>query len=661
MKKNKTCQNHEIIDNNVETFLNNKDNTNLDDNNIYDNNENIIQDNDNRVKNDSNKEKKYINEIKENFINNKENINSKVILKKNNKSEEKFLYKSTINDNEQINNNYINKYDNNKNEKDIKSFHNFNEKKKIHNRTINVSNKSVSGNINNREISEYRSKTKTIAKNESQNLFKSFKNKNNKLLIDSRNKLNIKSHTYGKACNSILKFKDLFSDSKSKYSKSRKTKFLKKTLLLPHKDRVFPVIDKEGIIMELLHSKNDIESIDKELHKLNKQKKKLKQKNLANQLIMERILNIDDNDNKIIKEIDSILETEIENDYLDTKMGLDHSGQKENESKNNTCNKSRNIFCIKNTNREIIYLKKLILNCDRNIEDKDKLMIQKKNNDKINSFYKLSSSIDKKNKNLGDLVNKSLNLQCQVLDTDTKIEFFTVKIKDYIDETSKLKEKLDKNNVRLLIKEREMKKLYNQKEEFIKRIKILEEEDKNLTQINEQKKEEKKIVENELKTSEDINKEKYKDEQQFDDIIKKEKIINMNIGKNERKILELNKFIKYHQNRIEDYLNERESLINKSKLPEYSRERKILLENNIKIIKNEYEENIRMVNEHGKIKKQLINKIKLLSEELIKKKDKNSKIEKKLDEIKKEYIMKVPKGDRKISFEDDKKKGCITF
>ena len=288
----------------------------------------------------------------------------------------------------------------------------------------------------------------------------------------------------------------------------------------------------------------------------------------------------------------------------------------------------------------------------------------KKNNDKINNFFKLNSSIDKKNKNLEKLVNKSLNLQCQVLDNNTKIEFFTIKIKNYIDDTCKLKEVLDRNNLRLVIKEGEMKNLCNQKEEIIKRIKMLEEEDKNLTQINGQKKEEKKIVEDELKTSDDIKREKNKDEQQFEDIVKKENIIKMSIGKNDRKILELNKFIKYHQNRIKDYLNERESLIDKSKLPKYSRERKIFLENNIKIIKNEYEENKRMINEHDKIKKQLINKINRLSDELQKNENTNSKILKKLDEIKKEYITKVPKGARKISFEDDKKtkkKGCIIF
>ena len=67
------------------------------------------------------------------------------------------------------------------------------------------------------------------------------------------------------------------------------------------------MIDKEGLLVEILHSKDDLESIDKELLKLNKQMKKLKQKNLANQLIMERILNIEGNDNKNIKETDSIL------------------------------------------------------------------------------------------------------------------------------------------------------------------------------------------------------------------------------------------------------------------------------------------------------------------------------------------------------------------
>ena len=662
MKNNKNSRNDEIIDKKEEETLYNKDNTNLDDNNTNDNNENIFQNNNDKIKNDFIKEKKYINEIKENFNDNKDSLNSKIILINNNKNEENFLHESNVNENEQNNNNYINKYDNNKNEKENGHINKYNEKKNIHGNKINDTNKLVIGN-NNREISEYKSKAKTIMKNESQNLF-NIKNQNKKIIIDSRDKISTKSHTCGKTYNPILRNKDLLSESKSKYSKSRKSKFLKKSLLLPYTDRVFPVIDKEGILVEILHSKNDIESIDKELLKLKKQRRKLKQKNLANQLIMERILNIEGNNSKNIKETDSILETEVENDNSNTKIDYENSAKKMSESKNDTFSKSRNLFFIKNNSKEIVYLKKLILNCDRNIEDKDKLMNLKKNNDKINNFFKLNSSIDKQNKNLEELVNKSLNLQCQVLDNDTKIEFFTVKIKNYIDSTCKLKEELDKNNVRLGIKERELQNLCNQKEEIIKRIKILEEEDKNLTQINEQKKEEKKIVENELKTSDDIKKEKNKDEQQFEDIVKKENILKMSIGKNERKILELNKFIKYHQSRIIDYLNERESLIDKSKLPKYSRERKIFLENNIKKIKNEYEENKRKINDHDKIKKQLINKINHLTDELKKKKDKNTEIAKKYDEIKKEYITKVPKKDRKIVFEEEKKtkkKGCIIF
>ena len=667
MKNNKSSQNHEILEKVDKKEEVNIYNTNLDDNNTSDNNEYIIQNNDDKIKNDFIKEKKYLNETKENNNDNKKSLKSKAILINKNKNEENFLHESNINNNDPSNNNYINKYDNNNNnnnEKENEHINNYNEKKNIHYNKNNDSNRSINGNNNNREISEYKSKSKTIMKNESQGLFNSFKNKNKKIVIDSRDKLSNKSHTCGKTYNSILRNKDLFSDSKTKYSKSKKSKFLKKSLLLPYTDRIFPVIDKEGILMEILQSKNDIESIDKELLKLNKKRKKLNQKNLANQLIMERILNIEDNDNKTIKETDSILEAEIKNKNSDTKIGIEGSGKKENESKNDIFSKSRSIFCIKNNNREIVYLKKLILNCDKNIEDKEKIMNLKKNNDKINNFFKLSTSIDKKNKNLEELVNKSLNLQCQVLDNDTKIEFFTVKIKNYIDDTCKLKEALDRINTRLVIKEREMNNLCNQKEEIIKRIKMLEEEDKNITELNEQKKEEKKIVENELKTSDDIKEEKNKNEQQFEEIVRKENIIKMIIGKNERKILELNKFIKYHQSRIVDYLNERESLIDKSKLPKYSRERKIILENNIKKIKNEYKENKRMINDHDKIKNQLINKINQLSDELKKKKDKNSIILKKLDEIKKEYITKVPKGARKISFEEDKKtkkKGCIIF
>ena len=74
--------------------------------------------------------------------------------------------------------------------------------------------------------------------------------------------------------------------------------------------------------------------------------------------------------------------------------------------------KSRNNI---NHNPIIISLKKQINNCDKIIEDKNKLMEIAKNDNRINNFIKINSSIESKNRTLEELNNKSQTLKYIIL------------------------------------------------------------------------------------------------------------------------------------------------------------------------------------------------------------------------------------------------------
>ena len=89
--------------------------------------------------------------------------------------------------------------------------------------------------------------------------------------------------------------------TKSKKIKSKKLKTNRNSNIAYNMNGNLPVIDKEGLLMKILQSRNEIELMDMELFRLKKKRKKLQQKFLANKLIIEGVLNIEDeqDDNNI--------------------------------------------------------------------------------------------------------------------------------------------------------------------------------------------------------------------------------------------------------------------------------------------------------------------------------------------------------------------------
>ena len=197
----------------------------------------------------------------------------------------------------------------------------------------------------------------------------------------------------------------------------------------------------------------------------------------------------------------------------------------------------------------------------------------KQKDGRINNFLKINSSIEDKNKVLEELVNKSQTLQYVILDIRTRIEYFTVKIKNYIDNTKNSHDLINANNSKFQKNEKEFHSLILEKENILKIIKALEEEEKQINMNKEKKKEEKKNVDNELKITEDMLREKKINEKEINELDKKEIILKRNIEKNENINMGLNNDKKYNENKIQRYLNERENLIEKSKIPKKTKEK----------------------------------------------------------------------------------------
>ena len=656
------------------------------------NNEMQKNEEDNKTKNDSSN-KLNINSIEihkneENIqqtfeTSNKLNINDNIIKK----NEENIKHKNLLS-NEKINqieklikskkNSKINllnndeKIDNNKKELKEKDNNNLYNIKNNNIISMNENNSNHLSEVINNEIYKKNIKNRTIMH------FNKSKNKNPKIAIESKDKLDHKIFYNGKSFFSPIRTqtKNLFSFSNPKKKKRTKLKKLKKSNILYSMNRMPPIIDKEGLLMEILQLKNEIQIMDFELFKIKKRRKRLEQKFLANKLIIEGILDIQDE----IEMADNI------NNNLANEQFINGNSINKLETQNieNKLSfiKSNNIFSQKteenyykhkinlNNNPTIISLKKQIMNCDKNIEDKKKLMDKKQNDNRVNNFLKLNTSIESKNKKLEELNNKSQALRYVILDIETRIEYFVVKTKNYIDDTNKLNDLLNNHNSKTIKNEKEMQSLILEKEEILKKIKLLEDGEKKFFLGKENKKKEKENIENELKITENIIKEKNNNEKEIFELDKKEIILKRILEKNNLAINNLLNDNKYLKNKIEKYLNERENLIEKSKIPQKSRDKSKNLENEIKIAKKEFEENKSYINNHKKIKWQLNKKINELSKEFEKKNLENKRIEEELNDTKKKYKEQVPieyrkmlqdENDGKEKENKEKKKDCLIF
>lgn len=179
-------------------------------------------------------------------------------------------------------------------------------------------------------------------------------------------------------------------------------------------------IEKEKIISQLLKEKTELDIKNREIIGLNNYYQKLQNNNLTYKLIIEKILNIN---NEIIEDNN--------NDNKIEKKGKDV------EIKNNNNPKSIG-------ERKINDLKKQILNYNKTIDEKNKLLEQTKKEEKIKNFINLNKLLIEKNFELEHLVSNGKELQYFHKDMDNKFDFLNYSIIKYKENIHSLKIKLKK-------------------------------------------------------------------------------------------------------------------------------------------------------------------------------------------------------------------------
>ena len=387
------------------------------------------------------------------------------------------------------------------------------------------------------------------------------------------------------------------------------------------------IIQKEKLISQIFIIEDEINDRDEEINEYKEFYKHLKENNLTFKTIIERLLNIEEDETKINNE--SIKEE-----------------KKKKEPK------------------KINRLKLQIKSYDKNIVKKEKVLDKTKNQKKINNFISINKLLNEKNKELENLVTGSQKLQYSQHEIDKKVDFYFAAIKSYRENYTKLTDKLKFNEKELKFnmsiiehKEREIVDCYIKVEKLEEDLKLLE---KN----NVKTKEKKEKIKEEYENDKEIQKEKKMVDKDLENLSNKSFTIKKIIEKNNRNIERIKHENEELENEISVLKAERDKLNEKSKetqkgkqnlknyLKEIRQVKEEIKKNKIKYenkIKKEKEEEIRIkkeIEEFEKAKSSLINKINELTDELKERTMENNIKEEELNKANEEYnnVMKENKS-----------------
>ena len=384
--------------------------------------------------------------------------------------------------------------------------------------------------------------------------------------------------------------------------------------------------EKEDIISQLLHEKDELDIKNRELMLLRNYYQKLQENNLTYKVIIEKILKIDNG-------------TEIDNANIDSfknKKGF---------------NSPRAVGL-----RKIYDLKKQLLNFDKTIDEKNKLLEETKKEKKTKNFINLNKLLIEKNYELENLVLNSKELQYFHNDMDNRVDFLNHSIVKFKENIVNLKNKLKKNKQEIKDIEKEIQNSIKEKEDIQINIETLE---KDVKIIEEHKNKNKEIIQQlktEYENNQEIDKEKQIINNNLEEYIKLENNIVYILEKNSRKINLLQNENKDFQTDIEKIKKEKKNL--KDNIKENHKNKQILknYKKKIKELKEEIEKNkedeklliLKREKENERIKKEieefekaklnLLKKIEELNKELNLKIKLNNKKEEELNQKNQEYV-----------------------
>jgi hypothetical protein len=397
--------------------------------------------------------------------------------------------------------------------------------------------------------------------------------------------------------------------------------------------------EKEKIIADIFRIQNELYVQNEELTEYRNYYNKLTEQNLTFKVIMERLLNMPEEDKVYNNDTDNNDENEtkeLENFYINNYTKKESKSQK------------------KKKQRQIYMLKKQIGDYDKSIEKKDKILKETKHGRKIGNFISINVLINKKNKELENLISNSQKLQYSQYDIDGKIDFLYYSIKSLREFNAKLEERLEMNEKDLIYNENEYNEYLKEIEDYNEKIDKLEAQLEILEEDKQAKRYELNKILDIYEKDEEIKKEKELLYKKLDIIINKINNMKKTLEKNKSKINQYEYENGELLNEICAIIEEKHKLNEKIKIIQKNKQNLKNLEDKKKKINEELKKNreeykkilLKKLEDDEKTKKEieefekakinLINKINELNTELREKTKKNNTIEEELTKVNEE-------------------------
>lgn len=281
----------------------------------------------------------------------------------------------------------------------------------------------------------------------------------------------------------------------------------------------------------------------------------LKSKYLTNKFIIEKMLNLYDDESKnnlLNKEEKNNIEENMinykEQIFIDTQRSKNNKIQINNEEKKK-CN----------------ILKKQINLLNRNINKNNIALNELKNQKSIKIYNCLKNSINNKNEEIKVTMEKIKELNIKLFQNDTKIKFYSLKKMDYIENINKQKEKINIMHKKHLENEKLVKACKEKINQLNNNQQFLEEEIKKNEKEKDVFKEKQKQLNEQIKENDIYIEENEKNKKTLFLLENEKTMLETQINRIKTKNNILNNTNKIFSENLEDYENEKMNILGQSK------------------------------------------------------------------------------------------------
>ena len=360
--------------------------------------------------------------------------------------------------------------------------------------------------------------------------------------------------------------------------------------------------ENSGIFVEINKAQTEIKNINKELKSLKKEYTIIEDRNLTNKYIIEKILDINNNNSNI----DSNMDFKSFNNFNSEKNSEEESKNKDDENKNKK-KRSKNKFKFQSEESlKIFALKKQISQYNNTLRINSNKIEELRKKKKQMQYQQIIESLNEKSDEIKEVFNKIEDLKTILFEKDTRIKFYSLNAQQYSDDIVKLEQNMKYKNELLTYNQDEIKELNEEKDNLNSKQKILEETKKEKEKKKDDINEELNKLDKEIEDNKDLLKEKEKNDiflSNFDGTHKK--YLN-DINKLESKIKLLTQQYEGIEKDINKYESERPKLLEMSKIPKKNQEKMKLLEKEVNDLKQEIDKRNK---ESNNTEKDMSNKI----------------------------------------------------